>query len=48
MCLAVPGRILSTAEVDGTVTVRDRDDMTQERVAIADLVGFIEERIEKS
>jgi glycyl-tRNA synthetase len=33
---------------DGTVTVRDRDDMTQERIAIADLVGWIEERIEKS
>jgi len=31
---------------DGTVTVRDRDSMTQERVAIADLVGWIEEHIE--
>jgi glycyl-tRNA synthetase len=33
---------------DGTVTVRDRDDMTQERLPIADLVEWIEERIEKS
>ncbi len=33
---------------DGTVTVRDRDSMTQERIAIADLVGWIEERIENA
>jgi glycyl-tRNA synthetase len=31
---------------DGTVTIRDRDSMAQERVAIADLVGWIEARIE--
>jgi glycyl-tRNA synthetase len=30
---------------DGTVTVRDRDDMTQERIAIADLVNWLDERI---
>ena len=34
-----------TAE-SGTVTVRDRDTMTQERVAIADLVLYIESRME--
>ncbi len=31
---------------DGCVTVRDRDTMQQERVAIADLVSYIEKKIE--
>src|SRR5207302_2692510 len=31
---------------DGTVTVRDRDNMTQERIGIADLVSWLEEHIE--
>ena len=33
-------------EATGTVTVRDRDTMQQERVAIADLRKYIEERME--
>jgi len=32
-------------EVDGCVTVRERDSMQQERVAITDLVKYIEDRI---
>ena len=32
-------------EADGTVTVRDRDTMQQERVAVADLRSWIEERL---
>ena len=31
---------------DGCVTVRDRDTMQQERVAIADLTAYIEKKIE--
>ena len=31
---------------DGCVTVRDRDTMQQERVAIADLVAYIEKKLE--
>ncbi|HPS81615.1 MAG TPA: His/Gly/Thr/Pro-type tRNA ligase C-terminal domain-containing protein, partial [Candidatus Limiplasma sp.] len=31
---------------NGTVTVRDRDTMTQERVAIDDLEAYIEKRME--
>ena len=31
---------------DGCVTVRDRDTMQQERVAIADLVSYIEKKLE--
>ena len=30
---------------DRAVTVRDRDSMDQDRVAIADLVGYLEERL---
>ena len=30
---------------DGTVTVRDRDAMTQERVAIKDIVGWIQNKL---
>ena len=33
-------------EETGTVTVRDRDTMEQERVAIADLRKYIEDRME--
>ncbi len=33
-------------EADGTVTVRDRDTMTQDRVAIAELKTYIEKRLE--
>ena len=33
------------SENDGCVTVRDRDTMQQERVAIGDLAGYIEEKI---
>jgi glycyl-tRNA synthetase len=32
---------------DRAVTVRDRDTMQQERVAIADLLGFVQERVSK-
>ena len=35
----------STPEATQTVTVRDRDTMEQERVAIADLRNYIEERL---
>jgi glycyl-tRNA synthetase len=31
--------------VDGAVTVRERDSMTQERVAITDLVTYLHPRI---
>ena len=31
---------------DGCVTVRDRDTMQQERIALDDLVSYIEKRIE--
>ena len=31
---------------DGCVTVRDRDNMQQERIALTDLVSYIENRIE--
>lgn len=34
------------SETDGCVTVRDRDTMSQERVAIADLVDYISKKIE--
>lgn len=34
------------SETDGCVTVRDRDTMSQERVAIADLVEYISKKIE--
>ena len=34
-----------TLEKDNCVTVRDRDTMTQERVAIDDLVAYLEEKI---
>jgi glycyl-tRNA synthetase len=34
------------SETDGCVTVRDRDSMSQERVAIADLVDYISKKIE--
>lgn len=34
------------SETDGCVTVRDRDTMNQERVAIADLVDYISKKIE--
>jgi glycyl-tRNA synthetase len=30
---------------DGSVTVRERDSMAQERVAITDLVGFFRDRL---
>ena len=33
-------------ENDGTVTVRDRDTMTQERIKIEDLRGYIEKLME--
>jgi glycyl-tRNA synthetase len=33
-------------EETGTVTIRDRDTMQQERVAIADLRKYIEDRME--
>ena len=33
-------------EATGTVTVRDRDTMQQERVAIADLRSYIEKRLQ--
>jgi glycyl-tRNA synthetase len=33
------------SETDGCVTVRDRDTMAQERVAIADLKAYLEEKI---
>lgn len=32
---------------DGKVTVRDRDTMQQERIAVADLVAYLEEKFEK-
>lgn len=32
-------------ETDGCVTVRERDSMKQERIAISDLAAYIEERI---
>ena len=35
-----------TLEKDNCVTVRDRDTMQQERVAIEDLVAYIEKKIE--
>jgi glycyl-tRNA synthetase len=35
----------SQSEEDNTVTVRDRDTMTQERVLISDLVSYIQEKI---
>jgi len=31
--------------LEGTVTIRDRDTMTQERIAISDLVNYVRERI---
>lgn len=34
------------SETDGCVTVRDRDTMSQERIAIADLVDYISKKIE--
>ena len=34
------------SEEDGCVTVRDRDTMQQERIAIADLAAYIEKKIE--
>ena len=30
---------------DKAVTVRERDSMAQERVAIADVIGYLEERL---
>ncbi|MEG0766284.1 MAG: glycine--tRNA ligase [Clostridia bacterium] len=42
MCITVD---FDTAE-DGTVTVRDRDTMTQERVAVTDLKAFIEKKLQ--
>ncbi|MBQ4372586.1 MAG: hypothetical protein II785_00620, partial [Lachnospiraceae bacterium] len=33
------------SETDGMVTVRDRDTMEQERVAIADLAAYFEEKL---
>ena len=35
-----------TIEKDNCVTVRDRDTMQQERIAIDDLVAFLEKKIE--
>ena len=34
-----------TLEKDNCVTVRNRDTMQQERVAISDLIAYIEERV---
>jgi glycyl-tRNA synthetase len=34
------------SEVDGCVTVRDRDTMEQERIKIEDLVAYIEAKME--
>ena len=34
------------SETDGCVTVRDRDTMQQERIAIADLKGYFEKKME--
>ena len=34
------------SETDGAVTVRDRDTMEQERVAIADLKAYFEEKFD--
>ncbi|MBQ7455876.1 MAG: glycine--tRNA ligase, partial [Clostridia bacterium] len=33
-------------EADGTVTVRDRDTMQQQRVKVEDLKAFIEEKLQ--
>jgi len=33
------------SQTDGCVTVRDRDSMTQERVAIADLISYLSEKL---
>ena len=33
------------SETDGCVTIRERDSMQQERVAIGNLVGYISEKI---
>ena len=32
------------SETDGCVTVRDRDTMTQERIAIAELTAYLAEK----
>jgi glycyl-tRNA synthetase len=43
-CVTVDGQTLD----DNTVTVRDRDTTQQDRVAIADLASFVQERIESA
>jgi glycyl-tRNA synthetase len=43
-CVTVDGQTLE----DDTVTVRDRDTTQQDRVAIADLVSFVQERIART
>ena len=42
MCITVD---FQTIEQDDTVTVRDRDSMAQERVAIAELTDFVKQRL---
>jgi len=42
-CVTVDGQTLQ----DQTVTVRDRDSMQQERVAIADIEGVLRRRIKE-
>ena len=42
LCITVD---FDTIEKDDTVTVRDRDTMAQERVAVADLTAFVTEKL---
>ena len=39
-------KVYFDSEVDGCVTVRDRDTMEQERIKIEDLVAYIEAKME--
>jgi len=40
-CLTIDGRTLT----DGTVTLRDRDSLTQDRVAVAEVVDMLRDRL---
>ena len=43
ICITVD---FQTVEEDDTVTVRDRDTMAQERIAVADLAAYVQEQIQ--
>jgi glycyl-tRNA synthetase len=40
-CLTIDGQTLT----DGTVTLRDRDSLTQDRVAVAEVVDMLRDRL---